>query len=253
MWLRDMILGLWRRWYLVLAFLLVTLGLCFLVKQSVPATYRAQGSLVLMPPSSTVGPEGNPYLYLGGMGQALDILAAEVSAADSAKPILEAHPGTSYVAEPDRSSSGSVIRVTVEGANRTRVTEALKDVIALVPTTLTAMQDVQKVPPASRIGLMTLVVEDEPTEDNKTRTVTVLAAAGGGAALSVLLTGFIDGRLLARKQRRAATATIPADQDEPPFRRRPKELPDDHGPADDGTPDAAPHRPRGRAAAKLRG
>lgn len=228
MWLRDMIFGLWRRWYLVVAFLLVTLGLCFLAKQAMPATYRAQGSLVLMPPQAIVGPEGNPYLFLGGMGQALDILAAEVSAADTAKPILDAHPGISFVAEPDRGSSGSVIRVSVEGTNRTQVKAALKDVVALVPATLTGMQDVQKVPAASRIGLMTLVVEDEPTEDSKAATVTVLMAGGGGAALSVLLTGFIDGRLLARKQRdRAAAATVPSDPAGPPSRRRPKDPPGD--------------------------
>lgn len=231
-----MILGLWRRWYLIVAFLLVTLGLCLMLKQSIPATYRAQGSLVLMPPTAMVGPEGNPYLYLGGMGQALDILAAEVSAADSAKPVLDAHPGISYVAEPDRSSSGSVIRVSVEGPSRTRVKAALKDVVALVPATLTDMQDVQKVPEASRIGLMTLVVDSEPTEDSKAETVTVLTAAGGGAALSVLLTGFIDGRLLARKQRNSAAGAVPPDPAGPPSRRRLKGGPGS-SPADDSTGD----------------
>lgn len=201
--MRDILFGLWRRWYFVVTFLLLTLGICLFIKQSVPSTYRAQGSLVLMPPSSTVGPEGNPFLFLGGMGQALDILSAEVSAADTAQPILDAYPGTAYIAEPDRSSSGSVIKLVVAGDDRNRVTSALHDVVALVPVTLTAMQDAQKVPDRSRIGLMTLVVADEPTEDTKTRTVSVVAVAGTGIALTVLLTGFIDGRLLARTLRRS--------------------------------------------------
>jgi uncharacterized protein involved in exopolysaccharide biosynthesis len=214
--LRDMILGLWRRWYLVLPFLLITLGLCFLVRQSVPAIYRSQGSLVLMPAASTVGPGNNPYLYLGGMEQALDVLAAEVSTKDSAKLIADAHPGVSYVAAPDKSSSGSVMRVTVEGGNRTQVRAALKGVVALVPQTLTSLQDVQKVAPNSRITLMTLGVEEEPTVDAKAQTVAVLAAAGAGAGVSVLLTAVIDGRLLARNRRRAAADAVPADQGDIP-------------------------------------
>ncbi|WP_255769401.1 hypothetical protein [Pseudarthrobacter sulfonivorans] len=155
-----------------------------------------------MPPSSTVGPEGNPFLFLGGMNQALDILSVEMSGPDTAGPILSAHQGVSYVAEPDRSSSGSVIRLAVEGDNPDRVTAALRDVVALVPGVLTSMQDEQNVPEKARIGLMPLVLQDTPIEDTKTRTVSVVAVAGGGVAMSILLAGLIDGRLLARALRR---------------------------------------------------
>jgi hypothetical protein len=204
MWLRDMISSLWRRWYVIVALLLITVGLCFLVKQSVPSTYRAHANLVLMPSTSTVGPEGNPFLALMGMGQALDILSVEVSASNSAEPFLRSYPGVSYVAEPDRGSSGSIIRVTVEGDNAERIIPALEDVVALVPKTLTAMQDEQKVPAASRIGLMTLVVDETPTEDSKAKSLAMISAASGGIALSILLTGFVDGRMLARAQTRKA-------------------------------------------------
>ena len=212
MWLRDMFFGLGRRWYLLALFLLMTAGLCLLVKASVPTIYRAQGSLVLMPPTATVGPEGNPFLFLGGMGQALDILAVEMASEDTAKPIRDAYPGTSYSAEPDRSSSGSVIRISVEGDDPLRVQGALKDAVAVVPSTLTAMQETQNVPESARIRLMTLVVQDNAREDSKTRTFILVGAAGAGTALSVLLTGFIDGRLLARTERRKAVqapASVP--------------------------------------------
>ncbi|WP_157370976.1 MULTISPECIES: hypothetical protein [Micrococcaceae] len=202
--MRDMISSLLRRWYVIAALLLLTVGLCLVVKQSFPSTYRAHASLVLMPPTSTVGPEGNPFLFLTGMGQILDILAVEVSTADTAPPFGQLYPGMSFVTEPDRGSSGSIIRVTVEGDDPSQVIPALEDVVALVPKTLTAMQDEQRVPTPSRVGLMTLVMDETPTEDAKSKSLSVATAAAGGFALSILLTGFIDGRMLARDERRGA-------------------------------------------------
>lgn len=205
MWLRDMLRSLMRRWYVLLACLLAAGLASYLVYQSTPVAYSAKGSLVLMPPRSTVGPDGNPYLFLGGMGQALDVLASKLSAEDTQAPILEAYPGVAYTAEPDRSSSGSVVLATVRGSNGNQVMDALASVVAAVPTTLAAMQESQSVPEDSRISLMTLVVDSQPTVDSKNRTVSVLITAGGGVALGILFSGLIDGRLLARTGRTVAT------------------------------------------------
>lgn len=205
MWLRDMIRSLMRRWYILLGCLLAAGVASCVVYQSVPVAYSAKGSLVLMPPRSTVGPDGNPYLFLGGMGQALDVLASKLSAEDTQAPILEAYPGIAYTAEPDRSSSGSVVLATVRGADGNQVMVGLGAVVAAVPTTLAAMQESQAVPEDSRISLMTLVVDSQPTVDSKTRTVSLLVTAGGGVALGILLTGLVDGRLLARTGRLTAT------------------------------------------------
>ncbi|HJW01472.1 MAG TPA: hypothetical protein VJ617_20470 [Arthrobacter sp.] len=223
MWLRDMIRSLMRRWYVLLFCLAAAAAGTYLVYQTVPLSYSAKGSLVLMPPKTSVGPDGNPYLFLGGMGQALDILSSKLSAEDAQAPILKAHPNVSYSAEPDRSSSGSVVLVTVRGSDRSEVMGALDAVVAAVPTTLAAMQDAQAVPPDSRISMMTLVVDRQPATDTKTRTVYVLATAGGGAALGILLTGFIDGRLLARRGRLEAEAkaeAVPPADDGPSARLR---------------------------------
>lgn len=202
MWLRDILSSLRRRWYIVIVLLIVTAGLCWIVRQSVASTYRSYASLVLMPPPSTVGPGGNPFLFLGGLTQALDVLSAEVSAADNADSILAAHPGVSYTAEPDRSSSGAIIRLSVSGGDPSQVSAALHDSITLIHTTLTSIQDKQDVAAASRIGLMTLVVDEQPTEDVKAKTLGVAALAAAGIVLSILLTGFIDGRLLSQAEAR---------------------------------------------------
>ena len=191
---------------MLLACLLIAGTAAYAAYQTVPVTYSAKGSLVLMPPRATVGADGNPYLFLGGMGQALDVLTSKLSAENTQEPILNSHPGVTYTAEPDRTSSGSVVLVTVRGKDDAQVMEALADVVGAVPETLRTMQESQAVPEDSRISLMTLVVDRAPTSDPKTRTIAVLATAGGGAALGILVTGFVDGRLLARAGRIAVAA-----------------------------------------------
>ena len=47
-----------RRWYLVLALAVLTLGATFLVAQRVGETYEATGTVLVFPPSQTEGPTG---------------------------------------------------------------------------------------------------------------------------------------------------------------------------------------------------
>ncbi|WP_267276973.1 hypothetical protein [Arthrobacter sp. CDRTa11] len=223
MWLRDMLLSLWRLWYVVLAGLLATAYVCYILNQTVPATYTARGSLVMMPPNSTVGPDGNPFLFLGGMSQALDILAVKVSSEEIAKPIVDSYPDTSYVAEPDRSTSGSVLLIRVASGNASDIMAVLESSVAAVPAVLTGMQDAQNIPPDSRLRLMTLVVDTEPKEETKTRTAAVMGAGGVGVALTVLLTGFVDGRMLARRLRKEIESPSGSRREASRSRRRVKD------------------------------
>ncbi|MDQ0147746.1 hypothetical protein J2T23_003671 [Pseudarthrobacter niigatensis] len=198
MWLFDMLRSLFRRWYLLTGFLVLAAGATIYTLQTVSVTYSAKGSLLLMPAASTVGPGGNPYLFLGGMAQALDVVSAKVSAEEVRKPVLDAYPKATFTAEPDRSNSGSVILVSVRGQDREQVLGELKAVMQVASATLTELQDAQSVPAPSRITIETLVVDKQPGIDAKGRTTAVLATAGGGVAAALLLTGFVDGRLLAR-------------------------------------------------------
>lgn len=229
MWLREVLRSLARRWYLVLLFLGAVGGATYSVYQWVPASFAAQGTLVLMPPKSSVEPDGNPYLYLAGMGQALDVLTSKVSAPEVKEPLVDAHPEVTFTVEPDRSSSGSVVLVTVRGPDSGKVMAALPAVMAAVPESLSALQQAQSVALNSRITLMPLVVDSKPKMDTKNRTVFTVAVAGAGGALSILLTGFIDGRLLAR---RAGLAAVGAEQESASER-----------PTDPGHKDAEPEHP----------
>lgn len=197
--LKELIRSLARRWYMVLAGLALTTGMCAVAYEKVPATYEASGSLVLMPPSATVGSTGNPYLYLVGMSQALDVLTRRANAAEVRGPLLEDFPAMTYSVDADRSTSGAVVVVKVSSPNPNETMDGLKAALATVPATLKAMQDELSVPDYSRINLKTIVVAPEPTVENKAQLQLLIVTAGAGAVGTVLLARFLDGLLLARR------------------------------------------------------
>ena len=112
--LTETLKSLGRRWYVVVLGLAVTLGMGYLVDIKVPSTYQAEGSILLMPPDSTVGAAGNPYLYLGGLNQALDVLVRRASAIEVSGPILEKYPDSTYTVDPDRTIASPIVIVTTE-------------------------------------------------------------------------------------------------------------------------------------------
>lgn len=196
--LNELVRSLASRWYIVLTGLVLTGAACAFVYNRVPATYEANGSLVLMPPSSTVGESGNPYLYLVGMSQALDILILEVNAPEVRNPVLSQFADTSYTLEQDHTTSGAIVRAEAAGPNPDATMGELQAALDTVPATLKAMQDEVSVPEASRITLKTIVVDPKPTKNSKTQTQLLIITAGSGLAGTVLLSRMLDGLLLAR-------------------------------------------------------
>lgn len=200
-----------RRWYVVLAGLLLTATGCYYIYAQVPATYEAKGSVVLMPPSSTVGDEGNPYLFLGGMGQALDVLTRHVNAAEIVEPVLDDYPDTSYTIEPDRDTSGSIIQVVATGSTPDATMDVLAAALQTIPVSLDAMQDELAIEDYLRIGLMTVVVDTEPTVEQKQRVQLLIFAAAGGSVGTLLFAGMLDGLVLSLRRRKADRPSTPAE------------------------------------------
>ena len=199
-----------RRWYLVLSGILFTAVLCWGAVQVVPPSYDAQGSMVLMPPPAAVGDEGNPYLQLGGMSEALDVLVRQASAPAVRDRVLEDYPSATYTIEPDRSTSGSIVVVQATAETEAESLTVLDRALETLPAVLTRMQDELAVIPVQRIDIMPVVVDDEAALNSK-QTLQVLAvAAVAGLAGTFLLTGLADGLLLSRRNRTENTAADPA-------------------------------------------
>ncbi|WP_312182143.1 hypothetical protein [Arthrobacter sp.] len=195
-----------RRWYLVLVGVLLTGALCAAANMLVPPSYEAQGSMVLMPPSAAVGDAGNPYLQLGGMGEAMDVLVRQTNATDIRERVLEDHPSATYVVEPDRTTSGSIIVVQAEADTAAESLELLNAAMATLPATLARMQDELGVTAEQRIDIMPVVIATE-ADLNFKQSLQVMALAGlAGLVGTLMFTALLDGLLISRRQRKAGAA-----------------------------------------------
>ncbi|WP_138443655.1 hypothetical protein [Sinomonas susongensis] len=190
-----------RRWYAAVAGLLAVGAACLLVYGAVPADYKANGSLVLLPSPQSVGAAGNPYLFLGGLGQAMDVLTRRMTAPDTTGRYAATYPKMSYTALPDVTSGSSILVVTVTARSSEDAGSALQKILADVPAELTSMQDALHVPAASRISSMPVAQPSAPTVDVKRRIQATGGVGAAGVVLVILLTALLDGLLLRRSRR----------------------------------------------------
>ncbi len=211
MYLRDLLRSLARRWYFLLFGILLSAGLSVVAYQVVPASYHSAASVVLLPPRLTTDAEWNPFLQLGGLNQAVDILTRAVNSDANSKPLLKTNKGATFTIAPDTTTSGPIIIVTSTAPSGARATSMTADVLKAIPDTLNQIQSDLSVPQRSKITLMTIAVDSKPTLDAKNRTQAVLGIGAAGLALTILLIGLIDGLLQSRKRRQREREEDKAD------------------------------------------
>lgn len=189
-----------RRWYCLLAGLLAVAGLCYWVNAHAPVQYRIQGSVVLLPSPETIG-GGNPYLFLNGLSQAMDVLTRRLVAPSVEEPLVAAYPHTTYTAAADQTTGSSIILISVTSESEANADSALSAVMDQIPKILVSMQDELSVPPQGRIGSMPVTTQKVPTIDSKSRIQLLVLSAVGGLALTLLLTAAIDGLIVGSASR----------------------------------------------------
>jgi len=205
-----------RRWFIVVLGLAVTAGACFYLQQNAPDNYKAQASLVLLPSTKSVGEAGNPYLGLGGMSEALDILTRKMSSEEFKETIREQSGASTFTAEADKGTSGAILLITASSGDADQALKILDSVMNQAPVALTELQDVLNVPTTSRISTMKLLEDSKAVPEVKARTQLLLVTAAGGVAFSIMITVLIDGLLLSRKQRKSQEPTDKPAGPKPP-------------------------------------
>jgi len=241
MYLRNLSESLLRRWYLVVAAMCLVAALAALTYVHVAPTYQANASVVLLPPKSTVVVGGNPYLYLGGLSQALDVLTRSIDGDTTREGILGNRQDLDYTVEPDRTTAGPILLVQASGPTVSETLDVLNAVLAVVPVNLRQLQDDLRVATASQITSMTLTVDQKPTIVGKKRLRAVIGVAAIGAGGAVLLIGALDGILLSRTRRRERAAELRRPAAGPAHTHTPKVVPVEPisavGPATSDQPD----------------
>jgi hypothetical protein len=217
--LSDTLASLLRRWYVVLLGFALTCGLGWATYQSFPPRYETSGSILLMPADATVGDEGNPYLFLGGMNDALDILIRRTNASEVQEQVLANYAGASYTAERDAETQSPIIVISAEASSAEDALQLLTDTLTVLRGNLINMQAELSIPEARQITMRDLVINDEAVQNSKMALQLSLVVLGAGFVGTLMATGLVDNFISRRSQvhsGRRPDATVPDDMAQEP-------------------------------------
>ncbi|WP_347354582.1 hypothetical protein [Intrasporangium sp.] len=224
-----------RRWYLTIAGVAIALALTGLMVVKIGPTYQAEGTMLLFPPTTTtksqgqMETQGNPYLMLGGLTQARDVLIRAFDAQDAQEQFADQAPTATYKLTPDFTTSGPLIIVDVEAPTPEAAVSGLKTVMEMIPARLESLQTGLDIEQSAYITAKKLTADAIPEIVRSGQMRAGIIAAAVSLALMLFLVGLIDGLLTARaargsrgarhaRQKRAkgGPETNPPAQPEPP-------------------------------------
>lgn len=214
MFLRDLFASVRRRWYFMVAGLLLTAAGATFAYQGTPVHYEATGSVALIPPPTAVISGDNPFLYMGGLEQALGVLTVKLNSPEVRRPIADEYPTAEYTTARDPSTNGPIILITVQGTSSADTLGALQRVLDAVAENLAKLQDNLGLSPGSKMTSMQLSMDVEPDANNTASTRIVLALSAAGAAASLLITGQLDKVMTRPKGHRASGQAAPSTTDD---------------------------------------
>lgn len=187
-----------RRWYIVLVGLLLTIPSSYLAAQRIPPTYTMKAQVVLLLPEKSVGPGGNPYLSLGGLDAAVDVVATGLSS-DTLQEQLARTGATSGVVVRDASTPAPILLVTVVGPTEAQASRGVSTLVDQIAPTLASIQQSAGVDQTQRIRSEVLNSSQHAVVSYKPLIRAALMVLVAGGALTLLLTALIDSRLRRRK------------------------------------------------------
>lgn len=198
--LADTLRGLVRRWYIVVPGLILAVAAAIGAYSQISPAYERSATRLLLPGLGTV-PEGatNPYLFLGGLTQATDVLVRAVSGDTTIGELVASTEGLDVAVTRDPTSSGPVIQLTVTAATDSDAAMALAALIEQSTETLERLQVEQEVRPVDRITLTTLTASTESTPQQRTRLVISAGAGLVVGVLTLIVASLVDG--VARRKR----------------------------------------------------
>lgn len=193
-----------RRWYLVIVSLGLTVIAVVVMMGRVGPSYTAQGTLLLFPPEGTTRAgervEGNPYLSLGGLNPARDILIRAMTSKTARANLEESHPDVGYEMYADMAVSGPIIVVEVTGPSDEATIGALNTLFETVPSVLVDLQSDLEIKRREYITIQNLTVDETAEKVTKDQLRAGIVAGAGVLVAGLLGIGLLDGLLLSRSR-----------------------------------------------------
>ena len=226
MYLSDLLAGLGRRWYVLALGLIATAALCVGATILVPVDHVAKSSVLLLPPKSTVGTGGNPYLALGGLQAAADVLARAMTDGATVKEIAPLTGTASYTVQPDATTHGPMLVIEATDVSGAGAVATLDAILRRAPVVLHDLQSGVGAPTDSLIGLYPITHDVVADTVSKSQIRAVILAGVVGAALTLFGTTLLDAFLLRRGGGRRGRRTLASSSVTKPAAARPDDLAD---------------------------
>lgn len=205
---------LWRHKVLTVVGVLMSAAAAFAAGRLVGPSYTAGAIVVLLPPAHDQQID-NPYLYLGGIQQARDVVQRSLVSEGVRADIARAEPAASYDVEADPLSEGPLLVVSTEASTADAALGSMRAVLAKVPPTVRSLQQRMAVQRGADITPLTVTQDQVATVVTKGQVRAGLGVAVLVAVLSVLGIGLVDGPWARRRAaRRAAKAAEGAEDAE---------------------------------------
>jgi hypothetical protein len=201
-----------RRWYLVVAAVLIAAVGGVAGYLATPPKFEAKATMLLLPsPASSGGAQPiNPYLALGGgLTMTADVLALEVTDTPVVQSLFKEGYRAAYTVTPDTTVGAPVLAVTATDSDRAMAASTLNAVMRTIGQRLHQDQVAAKAPKNSYVSVHTLVQSPQPTALVKGPIRTGIM----GALLGLLL-GLVPLAVVEMRARRRA-GTQPATGDRP--------------------------------------
>jgi hypothetical protein len=193
-----------QRWYFTLVGLLVTLLLCGLAAIAVPVKYQAKAQILVLPPHTSVGTGGNPYLALGGLQAASDVLARAMSDGKTYQLLRSQGVTGTYTVARDLTTSGPILLVVAEDSTAAGALNTLSGILSQAAPRLTQLQDDLSVPENTRLTSNVFTQDSVAGVQRKSQLRAILEAFAGGVFVTIMVVWAADWVLTRRRRRRLA-------------------------------------------------
>lgn len=198
----DFLRVLGRRWYVVVVGLLLTVGLAAGAYVISPPQYTARGLVILLPSQEAVAKGGNPFLALADLDLPARILVSYFQSESAQNAVAAVAPAAKYVVSIEESTRGPVIAIDVKSPTADATLSTLAYIADAIPTNLTRLQTEVSAPPPSFVRSTPLTMDVAARQDISATVRLVVAAAGSGLVVTLIVAFLLDRMLLGAGRRR---------------------------------------------------
>lgn len=210
----DTLRGLWRRWYILLPGTLIAAVLALSVWSIVPPGYERSSTQLLIPGAQSIPAGANPYLFLGGLTPAADVVVRAVGSENLLNEVDETHPGVKIELTRDMSTAGPIILTVVTANSNAAAEEVLGFLGERTTQVLNEIQETEGIAAENRMTVLPVTIDNQSVLKERNRFLAAGAAGLLVLTLTLLVSGLVDGLNLRRKRRgnRARSATPPTGE-----------------------------------------